>query len=173
VSVLLGRMRAMLRPSGDHRKAGVLFLVLPKRWLCINETITDETSDNEVQGDFREDRSNQAASMSAFSFFLQRIGFEEVIQRRVTPKLVFFTLKRVDVDIPIPGSITGWCKDVRIQKLTEFIKSVREFKTEWNLMPFCVCALNRRDDSPCSECHCGPIAYLPLVPHVLWTVVIP
>lgn len=144
------------RPLSESDTGGVLFLVLPMRFVagcncgkCLRKQFTSGKKNLGI----KIDRCNEATTsldgggvvniaLEAFLLMLEVCGLVEVVPRRETPKLMFLTLARrrktISDDVPSldPHS---WMADCCINTKAELEKKILEFRRKFDLLPCCVC----------------------------------
>jgi hypothetical protein len=120
MSLTLDMLPRSTRFSAHLVPCGLLFLVLPRRWICAcpcpsaqahaenASRTTDALADSDKERTQLTHKTTGAqksidVSFAAFELLLHTIGFKEVAERRVTPKLVFFTLEKAPAQLRGPS----------------------------------------------------------------------
>lgn len=154
--------------GAPHR--GVLFLVLPVRFvsscscgkcnishkggrrlgtavadernsrtLVSNAVVIADGSNIKIGSDL-----NGNAVFNSFLLLLDVVGLTEVAPRRVTPKLIFFTLSPKinsrEFSIGV-SSAPNWTDFIVPQKKKEILRKTSDFEDRFGKKPFCICSL--------------------------------
>jgi hypothetical protein len=168
----------MHRFSAHLVPGGLLFLVLPRRWICVCACLSAQAhSENTNRATSRDSDSRETnltrnavvsqksvdVSFAAFELMLNTIGFVEVAERRVTPKLVFFTLEKAHSNreesttestawkLKASASASKWGSLIPELSIAKLNSCVSSFIERHEIAPFCTCPfVPQADDS--SQC---------------------